>query len=181
MSGRPAVLLDRDGTLIEEREYLAEPAHVALIPGTVEALRRLSAAGYALVLVSNQSGIARGLFDEGDYERVHARLVQLLAAEGVRLDGAYHCPHHPEHTGNCECRKPAPGLFLRAARDLGLDLGRSVLVGDRVRDVAAAEALGARAFLVETGYGARERSGVPPWMEIVPDLGVAADRILGGG
>lgn len=179
MSGRPAVLLDRDGTLIEEREYLSDPAGVALLQGAADALRRLSDAGYALVLVSNQSGIARGLYGEEDYARVQARLETVLRGEGVRLAGAYHCPHHPAFTGPCDCRKPAPGLFLRAAAELGLDLARSVLVGDRLRDVAAAPELRSRGILVRTGYGSEEEGSAPDGVEVVEDLAEAAERVLG--
>lgn len=178
MSGRPAILLDRDGTVIEERDYLADPEGVVLLPGAAAALRRLSDAGYALVLVSNQSGIARGLFGEQDHARVHARLEELLAAHGVHLDGAYHCPHHPDFAAPCACRKPAPGMFLRAASELGLDLRRSVLIGDRVRDVEAAAELGARGILVRTGYGAGEEA--PAGIEVAEDLAQAAERVAGG-
>lgn len=146
--GRPAVFLDRDGTVIEDRHHLSDPAGIRLLPGAAGGMRRLADAGYALVIATNQSGIARGLFGEADYRAVRARLDELLAAAGVRLAGTYHCPHHPDFTGPCACRKPAPGMFLRAARELALDLARSVLVGDRVRDVAAAAELGARAILV---------------------------------
>lgn len=178
MKKRPAVLLDRDGTVIEEREYLSDPEGVVLLPGVADALVRLAGAGFSLVLVSNQSGIARGLYGEEDYARVHARLEELLAARGVRLEGAYHCPHHPEFGPRCSCRKPATGLFLRAASELGLDLRRSVLVGDRVRDVAPAAELGARGILVRTGYGG-EGERVPPGIEVAADLPAAAERILG--
>src|SRR5690606_21848860 len=136
--GRPAVFLDRDGTIVVERNYLADPARVELVPGAAAALRALAEAGYALVVVTNQSGIARGLYGEGEFRAVQRRIEELLAREGIRLDGVYHCPHHPDYTGPCECRKPAVGLYLRAARELGLDLSRSVCIGDRLKDVLPA-------------------------------------------
>ncbi len=163
--GRPAVFLDRDGTVIEDRDYLSDPAGVRLLPGAARGMRRLADAGYALVIATNQSGIARGLFGEADYRAVRARLDELLAAAGVRLAGTYHCPHHPDFTGPCACRKPAPGMFLRAARELGLDLARSVLVGDRVRDVAPAADLGARAILVGGDAAAIPEGGRAPITE----------------
>ncbi|HSJ13514.1 MAG TPA: D-glycero-beta-D-manno-heptose 1,7-bisphosphate 7-phosphatase [Longimicrobiales bacterium] len=178
MSGRPAVFLDRDGTIIVEKHYLADPAGVELIPGAAEALARLARAGYALVLITNQSGIARGLYARTDFERVQQRVEALLLEQGVRLDGVYHCPHHPDFDGPCECRKPAPGLFRRAADELGLDLSGSACVGDRLSDLEAALAFGARALLVLTGHGERERRGGWPGLEVVADLGAAADRIL---
>lgn len=172
---RPAAFLDRDGTLIEEREYLADPAAVALLPGAVAGLRALRDRGYALVVVTNQSGIARGLFTEAEFLRVQARVEVLLAAEGVRLDGVYFCPHHPEHGGPCECRKPGLGLYRRAAGELGLDLGGSLFVGDRGTDVEPARALGGRGVLVRTGYGTAEAARLDGAFSVVDDLvGVAA-------
>ena len=131
MSARPAVFLDRDGTLIEDRHYLRDPEGVHLLPGAAGAVRQLNAAGVAAVVVTNQSGIARGLLTEADYRATADRLDELLAREDARLDGAYHCPHLPEISGPCECRKPAPLLYRRAAQDLDLDLARSWWVGDR--------------------------------------------------
>lgn len=172
---RPAAFVDRDGTVIREREYLADPAGVELLPGALAGLRALSAAGYALVLVSNQSGIARGLYDEAAYQAVQARVLALLAAGGVPVAGSFHCPHHPDFTGPCDCRKPAPGLFLRAAGELDLDPARSIFVGDRLRDVDAARDLGGRGFLVRTGYGASEAERAGQDLVVCDDLaGVAA-------
>jgi D-glycero-D-manno-heptose 1,7-bisphosphate phosphatase len=156
MSGRPAVFLDRDGTLIEDRHYLRDPTGVQLLPGAAEAVRRLNAAGRVVVVVTNQSGIARGLLTEADYAATSRRLAELLAAGGAQLDAQYHCPHHPDLSGACECRKPGTLLYRRAAADFGLDLGRSWWIGDRLRDVAAAGALGGRGLLVRTGRGGEE-------------------------
>jgi len=177
---RRAAFLDRDGTIIQEKEYLADPEGVELLPGALEGLRRLRDAGYALVVVTNQSGIARGLFTEDDYRAVQARLEALLAAEGVTLDGVYHCPHHPDYTGPCDCRKPGTGLFARAARELELDVGRSVAIGDRLRDVEPVLRLGGRAVLVRTGYGA-EIDVVPPEVETARNLAAAARTLSGEG
>lgn len=176
---RPAVFLDRDGTILVEKDYLADPADAELIAGAAHGMRRLAEAGFTLVVVSNQSGIARGLYGEAEYRAVEARMLELLAAEGVRIGASYHCPHHPDFTADCDCRKPRPGMFQRAIREHGLDGGASWLVGDRLRDLEPGEGLGARAILVRTGYGAgeadqaRER-GIP----VARDLADAAGMIL---
>lgn len=171
---RPAAFIDRDGTLIVEREYLADPDGVELLPGAADALRALAAAGFALVVVTNQSGIARGLYSEADFRAVQHRLETILAGHGVHLHAVYHCPHHPDITGACDCRKPAHGLFLRAARDLGLDLAASVYIGDRLRDVTPGLALGGRAILVRTGYGGGEAAAAPAAVAVADDLRAAA-------
>ena len=147
---RPAVFLDRDGTLIHDRHYLADPAGVELLPGAAEAVARLNRAGFFVVLVTNQSGIGRGYFGEAENQAVHRRLVELLAVEGARLDADYHCPLAPGDPDPEEMRKPGAGMFLRAAREHGLDLARSWLIGDRLRDVEPAARLGARAILVRS-------------------------------
>lgn len=179
MSGRRAVFLDRDGTLIHDRHYLRDVAGVELLPGAAAAVRRLNAAGIAAVVVTNQSGIARGLVTEAEYRATERRLDQLLAAEGARLDGHYHCPHLPELTGPCECRKPGPLLYRDAAADLGLDLAASWWVGDRLRDLEASRALGGRGLLVLTGAGAAEarRPESADWPS-APDLPAAVTGIL---
>ena len=129
MSVRRAVFLDRDGTIIEDIGYLAAAADVRLLPGAAAAIARLNAAGLAVVVVTNQSGIARGLLDEAAYAATARRLDDLLAAQGARLDAHYHCPHHPEFTGPCECRKPGPLLYRRAAEELGIDLSPASVRG----------------------------------------------------
>lgn len=183
--GRPAVFLDRDGTLIEDRDYLADPGRVVLIPGTVGALTELRAAGYALVIVTNQSGIARGLYTESEYEAVTARLKRILQEAGVTIDAIYHCPHHPDVDGPCPCRKPGTGMHEQAARELGLDLAASWYVGDKLSDVLPAEALGGRGILVRTGYGRDEEPGLPSGAVAAADLAAAARHVLdadrGGG
>jgi D-glycero-D-manno-heptose 1,7-bisphosphate phosphatase len=176
MSGRSAVFLDRDGTLIEDRHYLRDADAVRLLPGAAEAVRALSAAGLAAVVVTNQSGIARGLLTEDDYRASVRRLDELLGREGARLEASYHCPHLPELSGPCDCRKPGPLLYERAAADLGLDLARSWWVGDRLRDVEAAERFGARGILLRSGA---DDAQDPRWTT-APDLAAAARHILGG-
>ena len=145
---RPAAFLDRDGTIIVDVDYPSRPEDVELLPGAAAAIRRLNEHGVAAVVVTNQSGIARGLFDEAAYERVRARLDALLAADGARLDASYHCPHHPDFGSPCDCRKPGTALHERAAREMGLDPARSLYVGDRLRDVLPALRLGGRGILV---------------------------------
>lgn len=148
MTGRPVVFLDRDGVLMEDRHYVRRPEDVVLMPDAAGAVRRLNEAGVAAVVVTNQAGIARGLFDEEQYRAVAARLDALLAARGARLDATYHCPHHPEFTGPCECRKPGTLNHRRAIAELGLDPGRLAFVGDRWHDVVPARTLGGIAIVV---------------------------------
>ncbi len=173
-AGRPAAFLDRDGTLIVEKEYLADPAGVELIPRAAEALRTLAAAGYRLVVVTNQSGIARGYYTEADFLAVQRRVEERFAEAGVRFNGVYFCPHHPEITGPCDCRKPGLGMYRRAARELGLDPARSIYVGDRVTDVIPARELGGLGFLVRTGYGELHAAQAPPGVLVVDDLAEVA-------
>lgn len=173
--GRRAVFIDRDGTLIEEHGDLGDPDGVELLPGAAHAVRRLQDAGLLTVLVTNQSGIAKGLFSFEDFKAVQERLIKLLAEEGVRLDKVYVCPHHPDVTGPCDCRKPGPGMYRRAAADLSVDLARSFYVGDRWRDVAVTEEIGGTFFLLRTGAAGQ---GAPPETDRVADLAEAVDRIL---
>jgi histidinol-phosphate phosphatase family protein len=177
--GRSAVFLDRDGTLLPELGYLSSPERVRLLPGAAEALRVLASAGYALVVVTNQSAIGRGVATRDAVDAVHARVEALLGAEGVRLDGVFVCPHAPDE--GCPCRKPAPGLLLEARDALGLALDRSWLVGDTAKDVQAATAAGVQPWLVRTGWGLNEqgkalRAGLP-FERIADDLLDAARRI----
>ena len=164
---RPAVFLDRDGTLIEEVGYLDRLDRLHVFPYTTEALRVLARAGFALVIVTNQAGVARGFFDEAFVQQVHEHLTRRFAGAGVALDGVYYCPHHPAATveryrQTCECRKPKPGMLRRAERDLGIDLARSWVVGDRWHDVELAQHVGARGILVRTGYGGSEAESASP-------------------
>jgi D-glycero-D-manno-heptose 1,7-bisphosphate phosphatase len=169
------VFLDRDGTLIHDRHYLADPRGVELLPGAAEAVARLNAAGWVVVLVTNQSGIGRGFFGEAAYAAVQARLAGLLAAAGGRLDAEYHCPMAPGDPDPERMRKPGAGMFLRAAREHGLDLSRSWLVGDRLRDVAAAAELGARGIIVRSG---QTEQALPAGVDAADSLAEAVARIL---
>lgn len=158
---RPGAFLDRDGTLIREKEYLADPSGVELLPGVPEALRLLRAAGYALVVVTNQSGIARGFYSLDDYRAVKRRLDEVLQGESALPDATYYCPHHPDFTEPCSCRKPSTGMYLRAAQELDIDLEASIYVGDRIKDVLPGLQLGGAGYLVRTGYGKEEEAGLP--------------------
>ena len=158
MRARPAVFLDRDGVLIEDSHYLGSPDRVRLIRGSAEAVAALNRAGWPVVVVTNQSGVARGLFPPEAVDAVHDRLAELLRGFDARIDAFYACPHHPEaevtaYRVECDCRKPRPGMLRAAAAELGLDLARSWVVGDRVSDLEAGAAVGARTVLVRTGYG----------------------------
>jgi D-glycero-D-manno-heptose 1,7-bisphosphate phosphatase len=172
---RAAAFLDRDGTIIRDADYLADPDGVELLPGAVEGMRKLSEAGFALVIVTNQSGIARGLYTESDFHAVQQRLEQVLREQGVVLDAVFYCPHHPDFTGECDCRKPQLGMYRAAAARLHIDLAASVYIGDRVKDVEPALATGGRGFLVLTGYGEWEARGVPEGVSVVADVREAAE------
>ena len=176
---RGAVFLDRDGTLVRDPGYLHDPQQVELLAGVDEGLASLTGAGWPLVVVSNQSGIARGLYGPEAFGAVMDRIAALLAPRGVRFAGAYFCPHHPDITGPCDCRKPGVALFERAARDLALDLARSWFVGDRLKDVEPAIRLGGRGILIETTEGADDaRRARAMGTAIVGDL-LAAAALIG--
>ena len=173
-AGRPAVFLDRDGTINEQMGYVNHLSRFQLLPGVARAIRSLNEAGLPVVVVTNQSGLARGYFPESLLEAVHAEMYRLLAQEGARLDGLYVCPHHPEAKEerfrlDCDCRKPRPGLLERAAAELGLDLGRSYMVGDRWSDLRCGAAVGATTVLVLTGYGRGDAAYVGPGQTVQPD------------
>lgn len=184
---RPAVFLDRDGTINREVDYLSNPNEFELIPGVPAALRALSAAGYAMVVVTNQSGVARGMLSLETLDAIHARMTRMLAAESVQLDAIESCPHHPDageppFRADCSCRKPAPGMLLKAAQELDLDLAHSWMVGDSLRDLQAGEAAGTRSILVRTGKGQeQEQSALANGGEalmVEDDLAGAVARIL---
>jgi len=181
---RPAVFLDRDGTINREVDFLARPRELELLPGSAEAIARLNERGFAVVVVTNQSGIARGLLDEARLADIHARLEAALAEHGARLDRILFCPHHPSagrppYRRRCDCRKPAPGLLRRAIAELRLDPRASWVVGDSARDVQAGAALGIRGILVESGK--EIGADVPPGTLVAPDLARAVDRVLADG
>lgn len=153
---RPAAFLDRDGTLLYDRPgtYLRAPDRLRLYPYTAEALKLLRRHGYRLVVVTNQSGVGRGLLSEATLERIHDRLRRLLGRQGAKLDGIYSCPHHPDD--RCRCRKPKTTLAMQAARDLGLEIPGSVVIGDKKADVDLARALKVPSAFVLTGHGRNE-------------------------
>jgi D,D-heptose 1,7-bisphosphate phosphatase len=158
-----AVFLDRDGTLLEEAGYLDRLERLVFFPYSVDAVRLLNRQGFAVVVVTNQAGIARGIFDESFVAEAHRHVAERIAAGGGRVDGFYYCPHHPDgvveaYRQRCDCRKPQPGMLIRAASDLGLDLTRSFVVGDRWHDLEAGRTVGARGVLVRTGYGRSEEA-----------------------
>jgi len=183
---KPAVFLDRDGTMIEDVGYLDAIARVAFYPWTIDSIRALNRAGLVVVVVTNQSGVARGILDEALVDATHRHLAATLEAGGARVDGYYYCPHHPRGTvapfaRECDCRKPARGLIDRAATDLGIDPGRSFVVGDKWSDVQLGRGVGARAILVRTGGGAAEERRPPAGLSadaIVDNLAAAASWIL---
>ncbi|GAB4252293.1 MAG: D-glycero-beta-D-manno-heptose 1,7-bisphosphate 7-phosphatase [Acidobacteriota bacterium] len=185
---RPGIFVDRDGTLIREVGYLRAAEDVELLPGAAAAVRRANTLGIPVLLVTNQSAVARGWLTEAELAAIHEHLIGLLRLEGARLDGLYYCPHHPEgvvaeYRTACACRKPSPGLLLRAARDFRLDLSASVMIGDKLIDVEAGRRAGTRTVLVETGYG-REQAADPRIAELRPDhraadLAAAIDWFVG--
>jgi histidinol-phosphate phosphatase family protein len=165
---KPCIFFDRDGTLIEERHYLSDPAQVVLLNGAAEAVRLARAAGFLAVVLTNQSGVGRGYFTMQEVEAVNRRMEELLRAQGAALDGIYVCPHAPDE--DCPCRKPRPGLVEQAARDLDLDLSRSWMIGDKAADVELARNAGLKSALVLTGYGAGAAR----------DAGLSADLLVPG-
>ena len=176
---RPAVFLDRDGTLIADRHYLADPDDVALLADAASAVARLNAAGVPVIVVTNQSGIGRGYYTKADYDLVATRLAEALAAHHAHLDATYLCPHAPSDETPCACRKPGLLLFERAIADHALDAKRSFFIGDRWRDVVPARAFGGRGILVpgpDTPQADRDLAAREA--EIAPSLGAAVDRVL---
>lgn len=185
---RPVVFVDRDGTLIEERGYLADPSGVHLLECAAPSVRRLRGAGFAVVVLTNQSGVARGYFGLAEVEEVHHRLRELLTLSGATLDGIYYCPHLPQAShsrfgGVCLCRKPYPGMAIEAAAMLDLDLTRAFVVGDKLDDMGLANQLDVPGVLVRTGFGRDSefqlgRPGAPTAALVVPRLETAVDWIL---
>lgn len=176
---RRALFVDRDGTIIHDAHYLHDASQVALLPGAVDFLRAFRDAGWLIVVVTNQSGIALGRVTEQNYLAVRARLDALLAEQGITLDATKHCPHHPDVTGPCRCRKPGTLMYEEARDALGIDFATSVFVGDRWRDVAPALELGGRGFLIpspDTPEADKERASREA--EFVPSLAEVAARVL---
>lgn len=171
------VLLDRDGTIIVERDYLSDPAQVTLESGALNGLKCLAGAGARLVVITNQSGVGRGYFDQSAVEAVHARLAQILAADGVVIAGWYVCPHAPD-TG-CDCRKPMPGLVRQAAADLNFNPQEAYVVGDKASDIGLSETTGATSILVRSGYGVKTHAAMAGRaIRVAEDLSDAAEQII---
>jgi D-glycero-D-manno-heptose 1,7-bisphosphate phosphatase len=176
MTQRRFILLDRDGTINVERHYLSDPDQVELIPGVADGLRHLSEMGFGLLVVTNQSAIGRGYFDQSRLDLIHNRLIELLSREGVKLDGIYFCPHTPEDA--CQCRKPRTALVEAAARDLNFNPEDSFVIGDKPCDIELGQKVGATTILVRTGYGAQFPSNATLLPDfVVEDMAQAADVI----
>jgi D-glycero-D-manno-heptose 1,7-bisphosphate phosphatase len=171
------VLIDRDGTLNLEKQYLSTPDQLELIPGAASALKRLQNAGWGICVVTNQSGIARGYFDAERVGKVHQRLTAMLAQFDVQLDGIYLCPHGPGE--GCNCRKPLPGMILQAIAVHGFDPRKAWVIGDKEVDVGLGHAVGAKAILVRTGYGKQYELGTKADL-VADDLAAGVDLILDG-
>jgi D-glycero-D-manno-heptose 1,7-bisphosphate phosphatase len=185
VSGKPAIFLDRDGTLNEPVGFVNHISLFRLFPWSTEAIRLINREGYLAVLVTNQSGVARGLYKESLVHEVHERLETTLSQSGAHLDGIYYCPHWPVQD-DCDCRKPRPGMLHRAEKDLGVDLSRSIVIGDSYSDLQMAWSVGARSALVLTGFGrgyyeyqSATWDRQPDW--VAPNLYAALVDIFSGG
>jgi len=175
-----AVFLDRDGTVNEERNYLVRAEDFVFIPGVPEAIARLNRAGFFVVLVTNQSGIARGYFSRAEVDVLHRYLQRELQKQGARIDAIYLCPHHPDYSVErlCSCRKGAPGMLLQAAAEHSIDLGASYMIGDKPADLEAGRRAGCKPLLVRTGYGRQTEAGLKEPVEIFDDLPAAIQTII---
>jgi len=175
-----AVFVDRDGTLNEESGYLFRKEDCRFIPGVIKAIVQLNKAGFLVVVITNQSGIARGYYSEADLHQLHLYMANEIKVSGGRVDGWYFCPHHPDYLSDgaqCDCRKPMPGMILRAAHELGIDLASSWMVGDKIADVKAGIAAGCQTIMVKTGYGEVEALSALPGQITLDDFCAAADYI----
>lgn len=175
-----AVFLDRDGTIMEDAHYIKSPQQVRLLPGADKAVKRINDAGIPAIVVTNQSGIARGMFTVGDYEAVKAQFESLLAAQGAHIDASYYCPHHPSVTGPCSCRKPGTKMFEEAIRDFKLNPANVAYIGDRWRDVVASLKLGGRGIMVSSPMTTDEdrRQAHEDGIETVPSITEAVDLLF---
>jgi D-glycero-D-manno-heptose 1,7-bisphosphate phosphatase len=182
-----AVFLDRDGTIIEDTGYVSSPEQVKFLPGAIEAIKMLSDAGYKIIIISNQSGVARGLITEDMLQTIDKLIHRTILNGGAHVDGSYYCPHHPEHgvypyRQACECRKPHTGLIKKAVKEHNLDLARSLMVGDHATDIETAERAGIKSVFVMTGHGEEEKKSLKYQPEhFAPDLLAAAKWITSHG
>lgn len=174
-----AVFIDRDGTLVRDPGYLDDPAEVELIDGAADAIRLLNARSIPVIIVTNQSGIGRGYYTEGDFEAVQAEVDRQLAVRGSAVEAVYFCPHDPDREPPCDCRKPELGMYREAAERFDLELAQALYIGDKVTDVLPAVSAGGRGILVETGHEA-EPDEIPGSVETAPSLYEAVSRALGG-
>jgi D-glycero-D-manno-heptose 1,7-bisphosphate phosphatase len=179
-----AVFIDRDGTINEEKEYLYRTDEFAFIPGAPEAIRLLNEAGFLVIVVTNQSGVARGYYSEEDVLQLHRFISAQLDQHGARVDAWYYCPHHPSGRGSyalpCRCRKPQPGMLLEAAGRVDIDLEASIMIGDKLVDMEAGAAVGCRTLLVRTGYGSEEESRCRIGTQVFDDLLAAVQSLATG-
>ncbi len=177
-----AVFLDRDGTINIEKEYLYRIADFEFIPGAVEAIRLCNQAGVMVVVVTNQSGVARGFYTEDDVENLHRHISRTLESHGAYIDAWLYCPHHPDGRGSyalpCSCRKPSPGMLQEAARRYDVDLENSTMIGDKLADIEAGRAAGCRTILVRTGYGVYDEPFVDTQTTVCDDLLSAVKCLL---
>ncbi|MFX0037005.1 MAG: D-glycero-beta-D-manno-heptose 1,7-bisphosphate 7-phosphatase [Candidatus Hermodarchaeota archaeon] len=162
-----AIFLDRDGVLNKEVNYLSDPNDFEFIDGSIEALKILEKKGFLLIVISNQAGIARGYFSEETLKRIHEKMINILKQNKTKLDAIYYCPHHPEYTGPCDCRKPNPGMIFKAQLKYNIDLKRSYIVGDTLKDIQTGKAASCKTVLVLTGYGKEEQKKLD---SIMPDM-----------
>jgi D-glycero-D-manno-heptose 1,7-bisphosphate phosphatase len=181
-----AIFIDRDGTLNEDIGYVSSPEELTLYPRAAEAVRLINEAGFKAIVITNQSGIARGMYTEESLNAIHEKMIEELADSGAKLDGVYYCPHHPE-IGNaryrmaCDCRKPQTGMLDRAAREHNIDLSRSFVIGDKASDINLAHNAGARGALVLTGYGRETLNHQDRWPcapEFVAETLLEAVRLI---
>jgi len=184
MNGKPAVFLDRDGVLNEDRGYVHRWEDFSFLPGAIDALRQLQQKGYLLVVITNQSAVARGLCTEADVLALHERMCAFLRERGIELAGIYHCPHHPQGSVSdyaiaCACRKPEPGMILRAAQEHGIDLARSFLVGDKLSDLEAGRAAGIPSLYLVVPPGQDEDLSPLPGVQRVSGLSEVVERMSG--
>lgn len=173
-----AVFLDRDGTLNVDKGYVHRIEDWEWIPGAVEAIVALKKAGFLVIVVTNQAGIARGYYGDVDVSRLHAWVNEELGKRGTAIDGFYYCPHHPDYGGECECRKPKPGMLRAAQQDFDIDFTRSWLVGDKAADIQAGLAAGVKPILVLTGYGNDDRALLKSDVACTADIAAASDFVI---
>ena len=162
-----AVFLDRDGVINKEVNYLSDPKDFEFIDGSIEALKILKQKGYLVIIITNQAGIARGLFTEETLKAIHHKMIRILKENNMELDDIYYCPHHPEFTGPCDCRKPEPGMILKAQIKHNIDLTNSYMVGDTLSDIETGKNANCKTALVLTGYGKEEQNKID---SLIPDM-----------